>query len=296
MGEGEALGLTGHDEYPDDIPLDDYPFDKWVEAFASMEEQRDEKGISNRYYWIQDKLDELGLKYEDERPHNGWARLNEDRYHYTRFTVVPFVDDPAKPAVLFMIPVNDIHDEEDQPYSYATGVVQMLMLALKLRKTEQYVNTCILFLDAEKLEHMDLQIHDFIQHRHLELFTGSIVAPAAMTNMCIDVNGSSAGIAENTFNGLMSAYALDWAVGEFATYSYLIRKADELDYYDSVSVGFGPDDESYEEMTDERSINRAQVDFAKTGDFARLNGLFYQAALYQGDHFKRWGLNTDFRH
>jgi len=259
---------------PEDIDAADYPFNEWLKQLAEIEDKGN---------WINDKLDTLGIVYHEEWSPYKTKKINEDGPGYrTSLTVLPFLDmhfleNGDKPITIFAI-------STDQ----TSGVVQLLMLAEKLKRTNEYVNVIIIFLDCERLEYGAQHLNDWMEDQEwIELVEG-IMAPAGFYGSSICINNRHDSPLSAVWHKLMQEYQLDRSIEGEKQISFLYGKETNFeDNYDFVSIGFGPSDSLSDQELEGLNNSNQLLEFTEESYLKTCNKMLYQSAILLSDYYRR---------
>lgn len=283
------LGLDGVN-IVEALKTDDIPFGQWVSELAQLEEERDDKGYCNRTAWIHEKLDQMDITYHYDDWDMMFRKLGSDEEFWTRMTIVPFQDDLHKPVVQMLILTNWIDNRHD----YATGIVQMLMLAQKLKKTTAYVNVNLVFVDDDIPGEGAFHLNEMMQRNIIPGEVGSILLPTCFMGPAIALESPMDGDAGWVFEELQEHYQLELAAGPMI--SKLIGGYEELERYELTYLGSDQSEEEADEHPDKRSIQERQIAFAQTDAFDQFNTLLYQGVVSLSHIYGKYELDTYFYH
>ncbi|MFA5669873.1 MAG: hypothetical protein WC967_11555 [Balneolaceae bacterium] len=284
------------------------PYQKWVQELHEVPDQKKGNEYSARLNWIAGKLKDLGIEYTlSECPFGSRYGMTGD-LNYTQYLLASFIDYPDKPVFTILVPIGGIADkDEKEPFSNPTGAVQLIMLAEKLKQTQNPINTHLVFVDSDDLEHAPNHIFEEINTREI---------PGLMASMLVLGRFAGMGICQEqdmftegcfTFGGPFSDEFSDTEYGGFRPYrlfSGFWEHNYQVDYdvtflHADLSEEFTYETGNHSEFENgmvEEDYNGNQLKFVQTEGFIMAHENLYKGVLRVNKHHLANMLDTYFKH
>jgi len=254
---------------------------KAVEKLATI------SSIEERVEWVEQTLNSLGVNTSKASSlRNG------------EFITASFLDREENPATVLVVPLAK-RKYKDITFDYVNSIVQLVLLAERLKSVDNYVNIHLVFVAAEEMLGFRSDLQELILKRHIPGTVGEVLVPSYIT-------GISPDSASKSDNVISKVCVLLRDEGDVELSYDIIIEVLENDYsnfclqqnkqsFDLSFLAFGVPGQQFEEDP-ERNIQKRQIQFAQTEKFTRVNDQLLQMVILLSRINREYELDNSYLH
>lgn len=279
---------------PDNVEIPSFDAGRLAAELAEIEVNFEEEKRGSvktaRMDFVQDKLREMGIRNDDT--------FYKDGYQPESFaTYAPFISDFSKPVTLYVAPTNTIQMNRDNIGDRLSGIVMGLALAAQLKKSNEYRNVIVLFVNQYNPKEASLLIEDLIQTKVFKTSVSEVIELGYFVGKAPMVESDFDSAGYHLFDEPINKAGLyDPGVGSFwGLHKYM----NDLRYDAAIYESFATQDEQgkmTEEDEDEIFSVNYQVNFCSSNDFKTLYRILYQQAVIVSSYYYYNELDNNFKH